>query len=253
MNVEARACVRVNYLVNYSPMPRDSTPRKTARKSPPPAFVRDAEASRARILDAATAEFAAFGLAGARVDRIADAADANKRMLYYYFGNKEALFLAVLERTYANIREAEGELRLLDLAPDVAIRRLVQFTWDYYLEHPQFITLLNNENLYHAEHLKRSARIRAMNSPVIATLRTLIKRGNDEGMFHATADPLDLYVSIAALSYFYLSNIATLSTVFSRDLTTAAARRKRVAHMQDMVIASLVVARTDAPRARRAV
>jgi AcrR family transcriptional regulator len=232
-------------------MPRDSTSRKAPRKSPPPAFVRDAEASRARILDAATAEFAAFGLAGARVDRIADAADANKRMLYYYFGNKEALFLAVLERAYAKIREAEGELRLLDVAPDVAIRRLVQFTWDYYLAHPEFITLLNNENLHRAEHLKKSARIRAMNSPLIATLRTIIRRGVETGIFHATADALDLYISIAALSYFYLSNNATLSTVFSRDLTTPAARRKRVAHMQDMVIASLVVARTDAPRARR--
>lgn len=233
-------------------MPRDSTPRRSPRKSPPPAFVRDADASRARILDAATAEFAAHGLAGARVDGIAAAAGANKRMLYYYFGNKEALFIAVLERTYANIRAAESELRLLDLAPDLAIRRLVQFTWDYYLEHPEFITLLNNENLYRASHLKQSTRIRAMNSPVIATLRTIIRRGNDEGIFHASADALDLYVSIAALSYFYLSNIATLSTVFARDLTTPAARRKRVAHMQDMVMASLVAGPMDAPRARNA-
>ena len=233
-------------------MPRDSTARKTARKPPAPAFVRDADASRARILDAATAEFAAFGLAGARVDRIAEAADANKRMLYYYFGNKEALFLAVLEGAYARIRAAEGELRLLDLRPDLAVRRLVEFTWDYYLAHPEFITLLNNENLYHASHLKQSARIRAMNSPLIANLRTIVRRGRDAGIFHAGADALDLYISIAALSYFYLSNIATLSTVFARDLTTPAARRRRVAHMQQMVMASLVVREADVPRARGA-
>lgn len=238
-------------------MPRDSTPRKPVRRpaSLPrsaPAFVRDAEASRARILEAATAEFAAYGLAGARVDRIAVAADANKRMLYYYFGNKEALFLAVLEAAYASIRAAEGDLRLLDLAPGDAIRRLVQFTWDYYVEHPQFITLLNNENLYHARHLKQSARIRAMNSPVIATLRTIIRRGNAAGIFSATPDPLELYISIAALGYFYLSNIATLSTVFARDLSTPAARRKRVAHMQAVVMASLVVDDRALPRARSA-
>jgi AcrR family transcriptional regulator len=233
-------------------MPRDSTARRIARRTPAPAFVRDAGASRARILDAATAEFAAFGLAGARVDRIAIAADANKRMLYYYFGNKEALFLAVLEGAYARIRAAEGELRLLDLRPDLAVRRLVQFTWDYYVDHPEFITLLNNENLYHAKHLKQSTRIRAMNSPLIANLRTIIRRGNDAGMFHASADALELYISIAALSYFYLSNIATLSTVFARDLTTPLARRKRVAHMQDMVMASLVVRESGAPRTRRA-
>lgn len=238
-------------------MPRDSTPRKLLRRPAPlrpsvPAFVRDADASRARILEAATAEFAAYGLAGARVDRIAAAAGANKRMLYYYFGNKEALFLAVLEAAYASIRAAEGGLRLLDLAPAEAIRRLVQFTWDYYVEHPEFITLLNNENLYHARHLKQSARIRAMNSPLIATLRTIIRRGNEQGIFNATADALELYISIAALSYFYLSNIATLSTVFARDLTTPAARRKRVAHMQAMVMASLVVDDRAVPRARRA-
>jgi AcrR family transcriptional regulator len=233
-------------------MPRDSNTRKPACKPPPPAFVRDADASRARILAAATAEFAASGLAGARVDRIAVAAGANKRMLYYYFGNKEALFLAVLEGAYAGIRAAEGELRLTDLRPDLAVRRLVQFTWDYYVDHPEFITLLNNENLYRASHLKQSKRIRAMNSPLIATLRTIVKRGNGEGIFHATADALDLYISIAALSYFYLSNIATLSTVFSRNLSTPAARRKRVAHMQDMVMASLLVRPPAAPRARKA-
>ncbi|MEO8849538.1 MAG: TetR/AcrR family transcriptional regulator, partial [Casimicrobiaceae bacterium] len=128
----------------------------------------------------------------------------------------------------------------------------VEFTWDYYVAHPEFITLLNNENLYHANHLKQSARIRAMNSPLTANLRTIIRRGHDAGIFHASVDALELYISIAALSYFYLSNIATLSTVFARDLTAPAARRRRVAHMQDMVMASLVVRQADMPRAREA-
>jgi AcrR family transcriptional regulator len=222
-------------------MPFDAPTRRSLRR-PRAAFVRDADAARARILGAASAEFAAWGLAGARVDRIAAAAGANKRMLYYYYGNKEALFLAVLEHAYANIRAAENALNLADLPPDEAIRRLVRVTWDYYLEHPEFITLLNNENLYHAAHLKRSTRIRSMNSPVIATLRAVLRRGVAQGLFHAQVDALELYISIAALSYFYLSNNATLSVVFARDLTAPAARRKRVAHMQQMVLASLSLA-----------
>lgn len=233
-------------------MPRETPVRRIARNAEPARLVRGAGASRARILEAAIAQFAAFGLAGARVDRIASAAGANKRMLYYYFGNKEALYLAVLEEVYARIRAAEGELRLIDLDPEQAIRRLVRFTWDYFLEHPEFITLLNNENLYHARHLRQSARIRAMNSPVIATLRTIIQRGKVQGLFNSGADALELYISIAALSYFYLSNVATLSTVFARDLSTPAARRRRVAHMQDMVMASLIVGRPAARRVRKA-
>ncbi len=238
-------------------MPLDAPPRKPARRSAP-AFVRDAEAARARILEAATAEFAAWGLGGARVDRIAAAAGANKRMLYYYYGNKEALFLAVLEEAYADIRAAESALNLAVLPPDEAVRRLVRVTWDYYLAHPEFITLLNTENLYRAAHLKQSTRIRSMNSPLIATLRGILRRGVEEGLFHAQVDALELYISIAALSWFYLSNNATLSVVFARDLTTASARRKRVVHMQDMVLASLAApggrpARDTAARKKPAV
>src|SRR6185503_14605146 len=134
-------------------MPRDAAPRPRARKPPVPA-ARDADASRARILDAATAEFAAHGLGGARVDRIALAASANKRMLYYYLGNKDALFLAVLEHAYANIRAAEQKLNLGRLDPVAAIRRLVAFTWNYFVAHPEFVTLLNSENLHRARHIR---------------------------------------------------------------------------------------------------
>jgi AcrR family transcriptional regulator len=201
--------------------------------------VRDPEASRARILDAATAEFARHGFGGARVDRIAGAAAANKRMLYYYFGNKEALFRAVLERTYEGIRAAERELSLADLPPEEGIRRLVEFTWDYFLRHPEFIRLLNTENLHAAHHLKRSAQIRSMNSPLIATLRTLLARGRRSGAFRGGVDALQLYISIAALSYFFLSNSHTLSTVFGRDLSSPAERKARLAHMIDLVLGYL--------------
>ncbi len=122
--------------------------------------VRDAERTQATILAAATHEFARHGLGGARVDRIASRAGSNKRMLYYYFGSKEKLFLAVLEKTYADIRTAEQALNLLDASPTDGVRRLIEFTWEYFIAHPEFLTLLNSENLHQARHLKRSKHIR---------------------------------------------------------------------------------------------
>src|SRR2546426_4983439 len=116
--------------------------------------VRDPERTRRRILDAATEEFARFGLGGARVDRIATRARANKRMLYYYFGDKDGLFLAALENRYAHIRSAERELELEHLDPRQAVKRLVEFTWNYYIRHPEFMTLLNSENLHQGRHVK---------------------------------------------------------------------------------------------------
>ncbi|MBA3477463.1 MAG: TetR family transcriptional regulator, partial [Lautropia sp.] len=121
---------------------------------------RDPEATREAILTAATDEFAAFGLGGARVDRIAERAGINKRMLYYYFGQKEDLFLAVLERSYEKIRGEEQNLNLTQVEPTEAIRRLIAFTWNYYIENPSFLILLNSENLHRARHLKKSAKVR---------------------------------------------------------------------------------------------
>ena len=138
---------------------------------------RDAERTRAAILAAATQEFARHGLGGARVDRIAARAKTNKRMLYYYFGNKEALFRAVLEGAYARIRAAEKALDLLSVAPAEGVRRLVDFTWRYYLANPEFMTLLNSENLHRARHLRRSRHVRAMNSPLIDTLASVLAKG----------------------------------------------------------------------------
>ncbi|MEP7182979.1 MAG: TetR/AcrR family transcriptional regulator [Betaproteobacteria bacterium] len=214
------------------------------RKRPPArraaaAAIRDPDASRARILDAAKAEFARYGLGGARVDRIAKGAGANKRMLYYYFGNKEALFTTVLEAAYEHIRAAEAKLSLQDVAPDEGVRRLVAFTWDYYLANPEFLTLLNTENLHEGQHLAGSSKIRTMNSPVIATLAAILRRGRRDGLFRADPDPLQLYISIAALAYFFLSNNHTLSAVFDRNLARPAARRARLAHMTELVLGYL--------------
>jgi len=192
-----------------------------------------------RILKAATEEFARFGLGGARVDRIAARAGANKRMLYYYYGNKEDLFLAVLEARYAHIRRAELGLHLLDLDPVQGMRRMVEFTWNYYLRHPEFLTLLNSENLHRARHLKRSRDIAAMHSPLIALLRDLLLRGERAGKFRKGVDPVQLYISIAALGYFYLSNRHTLSTIFERDLLAPKSKAERLKHMSELVLGYL--------------
>jgi AcrR family transcriptional regulator len=195
--------------------------------------------SQERILQAATEEFARHGLGGARVDRIAARAGANKRMLYYYYGNKDALFLAVLESAYARIRSAERELRLADLDPEEAIRRLVTFTWDYYLAHPEFLTLLNSENLHRAAHLRRSQQVAAMHSPFIATIREVLRRGERSGRFRRGVDPVQLYISIAGLGYFYLGNLHTLSTIFRRPLLAPRQRAARLRHMNELVLGYL--------------
>ena len=200
---------------------------------------RDPERNRERILAAALQEFARYGLGGARVDRIAARARANKRMLYYYFGNKEGLFLAVLESRYAHIRTAELGLRLGALDPVEGIRRLIVFTWDYFLKHPEFLTLLNSENLHRARHLRQSRQIAAMHSPMVATLRDLLERGARAGKFRRGVDPVQLYISIAALGYFYLSNRYTLSTIFELDLVSARNKARRLEHMTGLVLGYL--------------
>ncbi|MBC5766094.1 TetR/AcrR family transcriptional regulator [Ramlibacter albus] len=201
---------------------------------------RDADRSQAAILAAARDEFAEHGLGGARVDRIAERAGLNKRLLYYYFDDKEKLFQAVLEQTYRDIRDRERELHLEDLPPADAVKRLVEFTWNYYLEHPEFLTLLNSANLHRARHLQGSKRARELNSPLIETLAHVLERGRKEGVFRGGVDPVQLYVSIAGLSYFYLSNNHTLSAIFGRDLLAPKARSERLSHMTDVILGYLL-------------
>jgi AcrR family transcriptional regulator len=179
---------------------------------------RDPERTRASILAAATREFAENGIGGARVDAIAERAGINKRMLYHYFGDKEQLYLAVLEEAYVGIRTAEKSLNLSDLEPEQGIAELAMFTWGYVLEHPEFLSLLGTENLHRARWLRQSTRLKELHSSFIDKLSDLLQRGKAGGLFRPDVDPLNLYLTIAALGYFYLSNQYTLSTIFGRDL-----------------------------------
>jgi AcrR family transcriptional regulator len=197
---------------------------------------RNADRSQQSILAAASAEFAEHGLGGARMDRMAERAGVDKRLIYYYFENKDSLFLAVLEDTYRSIREAEKQLHLTDLPPAEAVRRLTEFTWNYYLEHPEFLTLLNSANLHRARHLEGSKRARELNSPLIETLGQVLERGRAAGVCRGGIDPMQLYISIAALSYFYLGNNHTLSAIFGRSLMTPKARSERLSHVCDVIL-----------------
>ncbi len=214
-------------------------PSKIASRTPEPR-PRDAERSQNDILVAARDEFAAHGLGGARMDRIAERAEVNKRLIYYYFESKESLFLAVLEKAYEGIRGEEQALNLTQVEPIEAIRRLIAFTWNYYLAHPEFLTLLNSENLHRARHLKKSAKVRSMHSPLVQTLAGVLERGSKAGLFRAGVDPVQLYISIAGISYFYLGNCHTLSTIFDRDLLSPKAKLERLSHMTDVVLGFLV-------------
>lgn len=200
---------------------------------------RDPQSTSAAILAAAVREFTERGYEGARVDNIARRADVNKRMLYHYFGNKEALYVAVLEGTYASIRMAEQGLHLSDRDPIEGMTDLVRFTWSYYLAHPEFLSLLNTENLHRAKFLKRSARIFELNSPLIERISVLLRRGVEQGVFRDDLDGLKVYVSIAALGFFYLSNRWTLSTVFRRDLTARDEIEAWGQHMVDVTLSFL--------------
>ncbi len=200
---------------------------------------RDPEGMRLRILEAAKQEFAAHGLAGARVDRIAAKAGANKRMLYYHVGKKDDLYLAVLEGAYEKIRVEERGLDLEHLDPPKAIERLIEFTWNYFIRNPEFLALLNTENLARARHLKRSTKVKSMHSPFVEMIRTVVRRGVESGDFVVAVDPVQLYISIAALCFFYLSNSATLSVIFGRDLLKEEARDERLNHMVALVLAAL--------------
>lgn len=196
---------------------------------------RDADRSQTAILNAARDEFAKLGFDGARMEGIASRAGVNKRLIYYYFRDKDHLFQAVLEQAYRHIRAAEQKLKLLSLAPPDAIRKLVEFTWNYSTTHPEFQSLLGSANLHKARHLRES-HARELNSPVVDTLGRILEQGRREGIFRGGIDPTQLYISIAALTFFYRSNNHTLSAIFDRDLLAPKARQERLAHMCDLIL-----------------
>ena len=209
---------------------------KSTDQKATPARTNDPERTMADILAVAITEFADKGLAGARIDAIADATRTSKRMIYYYFGSKDGLYVAVLEEAYRRMRSIEGELHLADLPPEDALRRLVGFTVDYQLAHPEFIRLVMTENIHRGQYLAQSDSIRALNVPAIDGLRALYERGVAQGVFRAGIDPVDLHMSISALSVFNVANKHTFSLIFQRDLDDPRAVGARRDSIVDMVL-----------------
>lgn len=198
--------------------------------------VNDPDRTMANILQVATAEFADKGLAGARIDEIAALTSTSKRMIYYYFGSKEGLYVAVLEDAYRRIRRIESELHLEDLAPEQALRTLVGFTVDYQLANPDFIRLVMNENMHRGEYISKSATIQELNIPVIHAVRDVYQRGVAAGVFRPDVDPVDLHMSISALCFFNEANRHTFGAIFKRSLDTPAATAQRRESIIEMIV-----------------
>jgi AcrR family transcriptional regulator len=197
---------------------------------------RDPDETQRRILAAAKVEFAKNGLGGARVDVIAARAKANKRMMYHYFGNKEKLFQVVLENAYGAFREAEAALALDTEEPLVAIRKLVTFNWNYFLANPEFITLVNSENLHRARHIKNSKRMTDMSRPFVGRMALLLERGVQAGVFRQNLDSVQVTITIASIAYYYLTNRFTASIVFERDMMSAEALAERLQFNVDSIL-----------------
>lgn len=229
-------------MTETGPRPQADGPADGARRS------RDKEQARLDILDAATAEFAENGLSGARVDAIAARTGMAVRMIYYYFGNKEGLYRAALERAYGDMRRAERDLALDSLAPDEAIQRLVEFVFDYQEAHQEFTRLVSIENIHRAEHIAQLDSISALNATVIDTLRSLLERGQREGVFRQDADPKSLHMLMTAFPFFRVSNRHTLRTLFGDDPLSPAERPGQRRMIVDAVLGYLRPPREGAGR-----
>jgi AcrR family transcriptional regulator len=201
--------------------------------------IRDAERTKAKLLAAATKEFAQRGYGSARIDRIVARAGVGKQALYYHFRSKEALYVAVLEEAYSGLRAAEAELDIAHRGPAEAIRELALSIWEYHRRHPGLISLVNTENLHRAKYLKRSAKLAALNSPIIDQLSNALARGAEDGSFREDVDAIECYMTIAALSFYYLSNRWTLETNFRRDLLAPERTASWSRHIVEVILASL--------------
>ena len=208
------------------------------------ARTRDAARTQAEILDVATREFARAGYDGARVDEIAAQTRTTKRMIYYYFGGKEQLFTAVLERAYGVIREAEQELDVDHLDPVAAIRRLAELTFDHHERHPDFIRLVSIENIHDAAHIASSEMLASIGSPALDVIRRILEEGQRTGLFRADVDAVDLHAMISSFCFFRVANRHTFGALFGRDLVAPEQREHYRAMLGDMVIAYLTAERT---------
>lgn len=197
---------------------------------------RDSALTKEAILQAATFEFCRNGIGGARVEAIAKRAKANMRLLYAYFGDKNGLYLAVLEHVYTEIRAAEQQLNLDDLEPVAAMRELINFTFNFFQGHQNYIALINNENLQRGRNLRKSRKIADLTLPLVASIEDILQRGLKAGQFRSDVDPVQLYVTITAMSYFHVSNRHTLSAMFDKDLGDPRWLELRRQHAQDMIL-----------------
>ncbi|MBP7565071.1 MAG: TetR family transcriptional regulator [Burkholderiaceae bacterium] len=216
-----------------------SAPTAIGRNTDDGATARDTGGAREAILSAARAEFSARGLAGARVNEIAARAGVNKQLIYYYFGSKEDLYRTALEVVYLEIRSLEAQLHLADMAPAEAMAALIGFSFDYLAQHPDFIGLLNHENAQGAAHVRDSRAIRDTNSPLIELIAKTLARGTRAGAFRRGVDAVELYISVAGMSYFFFSNRLTLSSIFDRDLTATKAQKSYREHVVSFAMAAL--------------
>ena len=201
---------------------------------------RDPERTKQDILDVATQEFSTHGYAGGRVDAIAAKTQTTKRMIYYYFGSKEQLYSKVLQRAYSGIRQTEEHMNLDRLDPETALRRLVEFSFDYHDEHPEFVRLVMIENIHNAEHIKGLEAVKRTNTPAITVLRELLARGRKERVFKREIDPVDLHLMISALSFYRVSNRGTFGTLFDCDLNDPRLRERQRRMVADTIVNFLV-------------
>ncbi|WP_227308189.1 TetR family transcriptional regulator [Acidisoma cellulosilyticum] len=199
----------------------------------------DPDQTKEDILAVAAKEFSDLGLAGARVDAIAELTKTSKRMIYYYFESKEGLYLAVLERAYQSIRAVEDKLALGKLAPEQALMTLIDTTFDYDESHPDFIRLVAIENIHRAEHMARSSSIATLNVPVIETLGRILEEGFRKGVFRRRVQPVDIHMLLSSFCFFRVSNQYTFKTIFDLDPTDPAIRKRHRTMIKDAVLSYL--------------
>jgi AcrR family transcriptional regulator len=213
--------------------------------------LRDAERTRAEILEVASAEFAERGFSGARVDEIADRTRTTKRMIYYYFGGKEQLYIAVLERAYSQLRDAEQTLDVEHLDPLTAIRELAELTFDHHERHPEFLRLVAVENIHRAEHIARSSVLGSLNTRAVELIARILERGRAQGVMRGDVDPLDVHMLISAFCVFRVANKHTFKAIFGRDLSERSRRPHYREMLGDVVVAYLTTSDAPAEHARR--
>jgi AcrR family transcriptional regulator len=195
-----------------------------------------ADQTRARILQAAIKVFTEDGYSGGRIERISAEADSNDRMLYYYFGSKEKLFVRVLEHTYEQFNLAESTLRLDPSTPVQTLQQLVAFVWDYYVTHPEFVAILSIENLHKGRHARQSSELRRLSGEAVGVLRPIIEAGQQQGVFRADLDIKHVYLMIASLCYFYNSNLHTLTSFLDPDIAQPQQRQDWLGFISDLVV-----------------